>query len=226
MSGMKHVKLQFGLKTFFVLALGIAIGFALNVRTLQLLLGPPSEANITKLPTYVVEPPDVLKVDISWESGDQSPSTSGEHLVGPDGTIRLGVYGTVYVAGKTLDEVQQAISRKVAKQVESPSVFVNVMSYNSKVYYLITKNAAIGDSITQLPITGNETALDALAQLGGPSPAHAKIWIARPASNGVGDETILPVDWEQIAGGASTETNYQLFPGDRVFIETGLQAVK
>jgi hypothetical protein len=44
------------------------------------------------------------------------------------------------------------------------------------------------------------------------------MWIARPAPNGVGCEQILPVNWNDIAQGASTATNYQLMPGDRLFI--------
>ena len=44
------------------------------------------------------------------------------------------------------------------------------------------------------------------------------MWIARPAPNGVGCEQILPVAWGDITKGASTATNYQIMPGDRLFI--------
>ncbi len=39
-----------------------------------------------------------------------------------------------------------------------------------------------------------------------------------PRPNGVGCEQILPIEWNDIAQGASTATNYQLMPGDRLFI--------
>ena len=69
------------------------------------------------------------------------------------------------------------------------------------------------------PITGNETVLDAVARIGGLSQLSSKkIWIARPAPNGVGCEQILPVNWDDITQGASTATNYQMLPGDRLFI--------
>ena len=44
-----------------------------------------------------------------------------------------------------------------------------------------------------------------------------RIWIARPTRE---SETvqILPVSWEAITAQASTSTNYQVLPGDRVFI--------
>jgi polysaccharide export outer membrane protein len=44
------------------------------------------------------------------------------------------------------------------------------------------------------------------------------IWIARPAPGGVGCDQILPVHWKEITKGAATATNYQVLPGDRVFI--------
>jgi hypothetical protein len=34
----------------------------------------------------------------------------------------------------------------------------------------------------------------------------------------VGCEQILPIDWKDITRGASTATNYQLMPGDRLYI--------
>jgi len=68
-------------------------------------------------------------------------------------------------------------------------------------------------------VTGNETVLDAISQINGLSRLSSKdIWIARPAPSGVGCDQVLPVDIEAIMKGGSTATNYQLLPGDRVFI--------
>jgi polysaccharide export outer membrane protein len=73
--------------------------------------------------------------------------------------------------------------------------------------------------VVRAPITGNETVIDAVANLGGISQVSStKMWIARPAPNGVGCEQILQVNWVDISRGASTATNYQLMPGDRLFI--------
>ena len=44
-----------------------------------------------------------------------------------------------------------------------------------------------------------------------------KIWIARPRREGTGVQ-MLPVSWEHITAQASTSSNYQVLPGDRVFI--------
>jgi len=63
--------------------------------------------------------------------------------------------------------------------------------------------------------------LDAIAHLGGISQLSShRIFIARPAPNGVGCEQILPVNWDEIARGGSTATNYQLMPRDRLYIRS------
>ena len=94
-----------------------------------------------------------------------------------------------------------------------------MIAYNSRVYYVITQGAGIGDSVRRLPVTGNETGLDALAQVGGLSQVSStKIWIARPAPHNFGCQQILPIDWYAITQGAQTATNYQIMPGDRVYV--------
>jgi protein involved in polysaccharide export with SLBB domain len=144
---------------------------------------------------------------------------TGEHLVGPDGTVNLGTYGSVYVAGMTVDEARAAIESQLGNYLDNPQAAVSLFSYNSKVYYVVTEGAGLGDTVTRFPITGNETVLDALAQSGGISRVSSKrLWIARPMPGGSGCDTILPVDWQEITKGGATATNYQILPGDRVFI--------
>jgi len=71
----------------------------------------------------------------------------------------------------------------------------------------------------RFPITGNETVLDAIAQLERVSNMASKtIWVARPASADFGQDQVLPVDWDAIAHGGITDTNYQILPGDRIYI--------
>lgn len=171
---------------------------------------------IRKQLAEVLEEPEV-SVSLAVSSGAQQ--IAGEHLVGPDGRVNLGTYGSVYVTGLTIEQAKAAIERQLSIYLEKPEVIVDIFSYNSKKYYIITQGGGFGDNVVPQPITGNETVLDAIAALGGISQvSSSKIWIARPAVNGVGCEQILAVNWEDITRGASTATNYQLMPGDRVFI--------
>ena len=160
-----------------------------------------------------------VDVSVSLLQSAGAQQITGQHLVGPDGRVNLGTYGSVQVAGMTLEEVREAVETKLSEKLEQPEVFVDVLAYNSKVYYVVTEGAGFGDNVARLPITGNETVLDAVASLGGLSQLSSKkIWIARPAPNGVGCEQVLPVNWTDITKGASTATNYQLLEGDRLFI--------
>jgi polysaccharide export outer membrane protein len=142
----------------------------------------------------------------------------GEHLVRPDGTVGLGVYGSVYVAGKTIDEAKADIEAYLSQFLQRPEISLDVYAYNSKVYYIVISGGGYGEQVFRLPITGNETVLDALSQINGlpavASPHH--IWVARPGHHC--EEQVLPVDWPSIVKCGSPATNYQLFPGDRVYV--------
>jgi polysaccharide export outer membrane protein len=143
---------------------------------------------------------------------------AGEHLVGPDGTVTLGSYGSVSVVGLTLAQARQAIEDYLSQFLEEPEVSVDVFAYNSKVYYVVTQGAGLGDGLYRFPITGNETVLDAISQISGLGQVSSKrIWIARPTHE-PGTVQVLPVSWEAITAQASASTNYQILPGDRVFV--------
>ncbi len=145
----------------------------------------------------------------------------GQHLVRMDGTINLGTYGCVYVAGLTLAQVKVAIERHLSQYVLDPEITVDVYAYNSKYYYVIADGAGYGQSVFRFPITGKETVLDAINNIGGIPIVGSKkhIWVARPAPADHPCLQILPVDWKAISQGGATGTNYQLFPGDRIYIK-------
>lgn len=145
----------------------------------------------------------------------------GEHLVGPDGTINLGVYGDVYVAGMTRCEAKAAIEKRLSCFLYRPEISLSVYAYNSKVYYVITDGGGYGQQVYRFPSTGNETVLDAISNIAG-LPAIAskrRIWVARPAPPYHDCLQILPVNWNAIVEGGSTKTNYQIFPGDRIYVK-------
>jgi hypothetical protein len=104
-----------------------------------------------------------------------------------------------------------------------PEVSVDVFSYNSKVYYVIFDGGGYGQDLIKLPITGNETVLDALSnpQVAGlPAFSSTKhIWIARPNPETGACDQILPVNWRAITAGGAANTNYQILPGDRVYVK-------
>ena len=143
---------------------------------------------------------------------------AGNHTIGPDGYITLGSYGRVYVSGLSVEECRDAIEFHLSKHLEHPQVAVDIFSYNSKAYYVIFQSSAIGERVLKYPYTGNELVLDALANTDGLQPNSSKrIWVARPVGNS-NKPVILPVDWVDITAYGKPDTNYQLLPGDRVFV--------
>ena len=140
-------------------------------------------------------------VQLARVSGAQP--VTGQYLVGPDGTINLRQYGVVHIAGKTVTEARVAIQNHLKQWLDSPEASVDVVAYNSKVFYVITQGAGLGDNVRRLPITGNETVLDAISQVNGLSQVSSKkIWIARPAPHDFGCQQILPIEWDAITQGA------------------------
>jgi polysaccharide biosynthesis/export protein len=176
-----------------------------------------SQNAIHKKLSEVLEKPEV-SVQLSKTAGTQP--VTGDYLVATDGRINLRQYGTILLTGKTIDEARQAIEKHLAKFFISPEVSVEVKGYNSQCYYVITDGAGMGDNVRRLPITGNETVLDAVAAINGLSQMSSKkMWIARPSTANAEKGTVLPIDYTAITQRGAMATNYQIMPGDRIFIE-------
>jgi polysaccharide biosynthesis/export protein len=98
---------------------------------------------------------------------------------------------------------------------------VDVLAYNSKTFYIITDGGGQGQQVISLPVTGNDTVLNAMAKINGLPAVSSKyrIWVARV--NGPGHaETILPVDWVGITERGAAASNWQIMPGDRIFVHS------
>lgn len=199
--------------------------------------GIPRELEKTSMPEYVVEPPDLIRIEV-LEALPGRPIT-GERLVRPDGKISLDFYGEIYVAGLTVTEIKEKVIihlrqfipdetlglleldpetleyRKIPPR-DSDRVFVDVSAYNSKVYYVQGDVAAPG----RLIFTGNETVLDAINYAGGllPTAATQNVRLVRPAPPGACCAQVLPVNMAAIVNAGDTTTNYQLMPGDRLVV--------
>jgi polysaccharide biosynthesis/export protein len=204
----------------------------------------PTELNMVTLPPYAIGSPDVLLISVYTLPREKGgPATvigpqpiDGQHLVRPDGTVNLGIWGSVSVAGLTTDQAREAVRRHVfnamrslpygaekATEVDDINklyVAVDVVTYNSKAYYVITDGAGFGEQIYRFPIQGYETVLDALANVNGlPSVGSKKhVWVARRTPNCNQPEQILPVDYIGLTQHGITATNYQILPGDRVYV--------
>lgn len=218
----------------------------------------PVELAKVTLPPYVIEPPDQLLIEVVQIIPDPTPQgenekpaeyearrkelrpfslpvqpVSGQFSVRPDGSVFLGIWGAVPVAGLTLEQAAAAIRDHIARQ-EDPTkpgtgglkrdtlrVVLDVLQYNSKQYFVITDGGGNGEQVYQFPVTGSETVLNAIANIGGLPPVASKrnVWVARRTPHANCLEQILPVDWVGITQHGITTTNYQIMPGDRVYVK-------
>lgn len=208
----------------------------------------PTELNQVTLPPYVIAPPDVLMIEVFLppQQGKEANGPvqlypqpiSGQHLVRIDGSVGLGIWGSVQVAGLTTNQAADAVRRyiydqikndpiidKIAAPVSKPEqllVVVDVIAYNSKTYFVITDGAGYGEQVYEFPIQGGETVLSALAKVGGVPTVGSKrhIWVARRTPHLGQTEQILPVDYVGTTQQGVTITNYQILPGDRVYVKS------
>jgi polysaccharide export outer membrane protein len=170
------------------------------------------------LETIPLKEPSVT-VSLFESRGQQQ--VRGPHLVCPDGTVNLGTYGTVRVAGLTISQTKKAIEEHLSQYLLNPEVTVDVSAYNSRTYFIILDGGGAGQQVIRLPSTGNETVLDAISQVNGLTAVSDanKIWISRRTRLSQQDQ-ILNVDWAAITVAGKSDTNYQIFPGDRLFVQS------
>jgi polysaccharide biosynthesis/export protein len=197
-----------------------------SVRVAGMTLAEAREA-ITKHLQTALKPGYQVNVALGQTRAQQQ--IRGEHLVRQDGKVTLGTYGSVRVAGMTIEEARTAIEAHLSQFLQKPEVSVDIAGFNSKVFYLIIDGGGlIPTQVSRFPITGNETVLDALSgafspgaqTLGIPAiTARDRIWVARPGPADLECMQILPVDWRAIIEGGRTKTNYQIMPGDRIYVK-------
>lgn len=175
-----------------------------------------AKAAIEKFLTKDLKEP---RVSVSLVQTRAAQQVRGPHLVRADGTVSLGTYGAVPVVGLTLAEARAAIEEHLRSHFQNPEIALDIVGYNSKVYYVVFDFGGSGQQVTRVPITGNETVLDGIGQLNGlPTVSDpSRIVLTRPGPVGCAPQ-VMPVNWQAIVEFGDTRTNYQILPGDRIHV--------
>ena len=189
------------------------------------------------LQPHYVEAGDVLVIEPNdFNSPVQLPS---DQTVQQEGTIDLGGYGRLRVVGLTVPEIQQQVQFAVTqKETFKRQSAVGLASHTTHIPPGIDENVDLGVTVRLVsqergvvyvmgevnapgsyPIVGSETVLDALISAGGLSDRanDHKIILTRPQVAGQ-PRVILPVCYQQVLQLGDTSTNYQLQPGDRIYV--------
>ena len=198
--------------------------------------GIPTELQKVNLPPHRVVAGDVLVIEPNdFNSPVRLP---GDQTVQQDGTIELGQYGRLQVMGQSAEEIQTQVSSMIAgvesakfeakvalasyqpgQQRPQPtvdySVAVRLVNQDSALFYVMGEVNSPGS----YPLVGHETVLDAIIAAGGLSDRanDHKIIVTRPQLPGK-PRVILPACYQQILQLGDVSTNYQLMPGDRIYV--------
>ncbi|HVX14781.1 MAG TPA: polysaccharide biosynthesis/export family protein [Pirellulales bacterium] len=176
----------------------------------------PRELDKTVLSAYIVQPGDVLLVEpVQLDSPLRFPA---DQTVLPDGTIDLGRFGRLIVAGRTLEQIESDVAAAVRGiEKEGGAVNVRLVDPQSAVYYVLGEVNSPGS----YPFIGRETVLDAILAAGGltDKASACNIILSRPSAP-CGCRTVIPICYKNIVQQGDTTTNYQVMPGDRIFVAT------
>jgi polysaccharide export outer membrane protein len=163
-------------------------------------------------PLYLVAPPDVLGIVVRPE-----PALIRQETVRPDGRISFELIGDVEVEGKTVEEIRDEITRRISKFVVRPDVTVTLEESRSRRIYVLGQVRRPGS----YPLIGRVTAVDALASAGDwtvlAAPNRARL--AR-ASREVAE--VYRVRFSDIVTDGDFTTNYELQPGDVIYVPAGV----
>lgn len=174
----------------------------------------PRELDKRVASPFVVEPGDVLLIQpVNLDSAVRLP---GDQPVLTDGTIQLGRYGRLVVAGKTLPEIETEVKGIVEAQTKDAGpITVRLVTRQSKVYYVLGEVNSPG----AFTLNGRETVLDALTTAGGLNDRASRryITLSRPTAPH-SCRVVLPVCYNEIVQLGDTSTNYQIAAGDRIYV--------
>jgi polysaccharide export outer membrane protein len=174
----------------------------------------PTELEKQMLPEYVVWPGDVLRAEmVDLDSPVRLPADQPVQI---DGKIDLGPYGRIFVAGMTLESVEKLVQQTIkAKTSDAGDVRVRLLTADSKTYFVLGEVNAPGE----FALVGRESVLSGIVRAGGltSNADVSKILVARPTKP-CDCRKVMPVCYRNIVQIGDTSTNYQLQPGDRIFI--------
>ncbi|MCA9259571.1 MAG: polysaccharide biosynthesis/export family protein [Planctomycetales bacterium] len=171
---------------------------------------------------YVIEPPDVLTIEVNWPDSPTSGAERTEAIVGPDGRIGLGRGKNLYVCGHTAVQASQSIADKLATSHHRPEVAVRVRSSNSKAVYIIERTAAQGipprgDEVIRIPCLRDSTLASVMQAADIPMHKFASATVLPPGAS----EQSATAQSFPLGDGVfddPSKPEIPLIPGDRILL--------
>ncbi len=163
---------------------------------------------------YRIAPPDVLVVTVRPD-----PQIERELTVRPDGRVSFDLIGDLEARGRTIEEVRGDIATRLKEFIVQPDVTVLLKTSNSRTFFILGEVNRPG----AYPIVGDVSAVHALGSAGGPTRMASldNARLVRPSPEG---ELTYPIHFAAITEHGYGGTNYQLQPGDVVYVPPNVSA--
>ena len=158
--------------------------------------------------TFYLGPEDVLEISV-WKD----EALTKEAVVRPDGMVSFPLIGQIRAAGRTVEDLQREIQRKISRYVPDAPVTVMVLEIGSPKIYVVGKVNKPG-----VYIMGHYLrVMQALAMAGGTTTFADRddIMIIREEK---GRQTIMKFNYDRVASGRDLHKNITLKPGDTVVV--------
>lgn len=158
---------------------------------------------------YTVKPGDILAISV-WKEPDLNDDTV---LVRPDGMFSFPLVGQVDARGKSVAELQQLVTERLAKFISEPVVTVSVQEIRGNKVYVIGQVNRPGEFI----VNPRVDVMQALSMAGGTTAFAAlnNIIILRRAG---AQQTALPFKYPDVVKGRDLAQNIELQSGDVVVV--------
>jgi len=157
---------------------------------------------------YTIKPGDGLDISV-WKEPDLKLPV----LVTPDGAFSFPLVGQVDARGKTVTEITQVITERLAKYISDPVVTVSVREIRGNKVYVIGQVNRPGEFI----VNPRVDVMQALSMAGGTTAFAALDDIRILRRTGQNQES-LEFDYNAVARGKALEQNIELRAGDIVVV--------
>jgi polysaccharide export outer membrane protein len=176
--------------------------------TILLILFPLLVQAGQRLSEFPIGPGDILQVSV-WKDEE----LSREVLVRPDGKISYPLVGSIQAAGRTIEDIQQVLEKKIQEYVPDTPVTVMLKQLRSSLIYVVGKVERPGSYLME----GKMRVMQALALAGGLTrfADKDKIYILR---NVKGEQQAIRFDYSKVSYGLNLENNLILQPNDTVVV--------
>ena len=159
-------------------------------------------------PTFYLGPEDVLEISV-WKD----EALTKEAVVRPDGMVSFPLIGQIRAAGRTVENLQREIQRRISRYVPDAPVTVMVLKIGSPKVYVVGKVNKPGVYVMGSFLR----VMQSLAMAGGTTTFADRddIMVIREEK---GTQRFIKFNYDRVSSGKDLHKNIPLKPGDTLVV--------